>query len=146
MRGLTPKAQSRFWSGRHRLEFESVGDEALEIHEVAGSQGVTVENGAGGDHTIGMGTAAAAGVVEKAGGLLGLLLGERQHATAEDGAEGAFLLAGVRAIAKLRPGDSGNRQLLAALEPLSNRSDLRGMRGRQIHQNVGIELDHDCHQ
>ena len=91
--------------GGNGVELEAVGFEALEIRDIAGGDGGFLGHGGGGDHAIGMRTAAAAGVMEKPRGLLGLRGIEGVDLAAEDGEDRVLLLAGMGAVAEFRLSD-----------------------------------------
>ena len=82
-------------------ELDAVGDEALEVGDVAGGDGLAGAECGGGDHAIGMGTTFATGFVKQTGGEFGLIFGEWENATAEDGMHGIFLFLTVWAVAEL---------------------------------------------
>lgn len=82
-------------------ELDAVGDEALEVGDVAGGDGLAGAECGCSDHAIGMGTTFATGFVKQTGGEFGLIFGEWENATAEDGMHGIFLFLTVWAVAEL---------------------------------------------
>lgn len=82
-------------------ELDAVGDEALEVGDVAGGDGLAGAECGCSDHAIGMRSAFATGFVKQTGGEFGLIFGEWENAAAKDGVHGIFLFLTVWAVAEL---------------------------------------------
>lgn len=82
-------------------ELDAVGDEALEVGDVAGGDGLAGAECGGGDHAIGMRATFATGFVKQTGGEFGLIFSKWENTTAEDCMNGIFLFLAVWAVAEL---------------------------------------------
>lgn len=81
-------------------KLDAVGDEALEVGDIAGSDGLAGAECGCGDHAVGMRTTFATCLVKQAGGKFGLIFGEWENAAAQDGMNGIFLLLAVWTVAE----------------------------------------------
>ena len=84
-------------------DIDSVGDEPLEVFDIAGGDGLAGTKSGGSDHAIGMRAALASGFMKQTGGEFRLVLGEGMNAAAKNRMNGILLFLGMRTIAKLRP-------------------------------------------
>jgi len=91
-------------------ESDTVGDEALEVFDVTGGDGLAGTKSGGSDHAIGMRAALASGLMKQTGGEFRLVLGERMNSAAKNRMDGILLFLGMRTIAKLRPSNGGSSE------------------------------------